>query len=188
MEMLKTYYILYKDKKMKYKYITDLKKADDIRELYQKSFPECEQIDFYNFFSGEFENFLLVGQYDNNKIVGMMHFIQTPNFVHLNYLAVEPNMRKKGYGSKCLNWLKRKYPNSPIVVDVEEIEENCDNNLAREQRQKFYMKNKFKKGYCIFHWQSIFMTYMSNKPLDEGKFLKHITRLFPTITNIQKIN
>lgn len=171
---------------MKYKYTTNLNNADDIHKLYLESFPKNEQIDFFDFFSGEFKDFSLVGQYENGKLVGMMHFVLTPNFVHLNYFAVSPNMRSKGYGSKCLSWLKRKYRSLPIVVDIEEVDKSSDNNPYRIKRQHFYEKNGFKQSNLIFDWQGTVMTYMSTKPLNEKAFLKHITRLFPTITNIRK--
>lgn len=173
---------------MKYKNITNLNEAGDVRKLYHQSFPECERIDFSEFFSGAFDGFSLVGQYENQKLVGMMHFIQTPAFVHLNYFAITPDMRSNGYGSKCLNWLKRKFPKQAIVVDVEEIDENSPNSVDRKRRQKFYMKNGLKRSGCVFDWQGTVMTYMSTKPLNESAFLKHITHLFPTITNIRRVD
>ena len=53
----------------------------------------------------------------------MAHFNETDNFVHLNYLAVFKNYKSKGYGSYIISWLKEKFNNKAIVVDIEELSE-----------------------------------------------------------------
>jgi len=169
---------------MRYIECLDLKDADDFRKLYFESFPVCEQVDFDGFFSGVFEGFKLVGQYDGEKLVGMMHFAIKPDFIHLNYFAITPERRGRGYGSKCLSWLKKKY-GMPIVVDVEELDPTSKNQDYRIKRHHFYMKNGMMHGKFTFDWQGVFFTYLHYKDVDPESFRKHITYIFPTITNIR---
>ena len=169
---------------MRYIECFDLKNADDFKKLYFESFPENERVDFNDLFSGVFKNFKLIGQYDNGKLVGMMHFIIKPDFIHLNYFAIRPERRGQGCGSKCLSWLKRKY-NMPIVVDVEELDPKSKNYEYRIKRHHFYMKNGMTHGKYTFTWQGEFFTYLNTKTINSESFMKHITYIFPTITNIQ---
>lgn len=170
---------------MRYIECKDLSKADDFRKLYNVSFPSEEKVDFDGFFSGVFENFILVGQYDNGELVGMMHFIVKKDFIHLNYFAITPNKRGEGYGSKFLSWLKRRY-RLPIVVDVEELDPTSKNYQCRIKRHHFYNKNGFTHGEFTFMWQGVFFTYLHYKDISPNLFKKHITYIFPTISDIQK--
>ncbi len=169
---------------MRYIECFDLNNAHEFKKLYYESFPECERVEFEGLFSGVFVGSKLIGQYDNGKLVGMMHIIMKPEFIHLNYFAVKPECRGRGYGSKCLTWLKRKY-GMPIVVDVEELDPTSDNNEVRIKRQHFYMKNGMVHGKFTFDWQGVFFTYLHYKDVEPEPFRKHITYIFPTITNIQ---
>lgn len=170
---------------MLYKKIVSSEELEEVEKLYIDSFDAVERVDFQDLFRGVFKNFQLVGQYDAGKLVGMMHYIVTPDYVHLNYFAISRLMRGKGYGTKCLNWLKNEYPNMPIVVDVEELDEMSANNDYRKLRQRFYASNGFEKSGCTFWWEGVFMTYLHFKNINEEKFLKHITHVFPTIKDIK---
>lgn len=91
---------------IKYLETKDLKNADNFRKLYLESFIENERVDFDKLFSGVFGDFKLVGQYDNDKFIGMMHYVVKEHFLHLNYFAIIPDCQNKGYGTKFLSWLK----------------------------------------------------------------------------------
>lgn len=172
---------------MKYIECSDLATANDFKKVYFESFPKNERVDFNGLFSGVFKNFKLVGQYKDKKLVGMMHFLVKTDFIHLNYFAIMPDYRGQGYGSKCLSWLKRKYK-LPIVVDVEELDPKSKNYEYRIKRHRFYMKNGMKHGKYTFIWQGEFFTYLHYKDINPESFMKHITYIFPTITNIQSYN
>lgn len=172
---------------MEYIEYKDLLNADEFEKLYNESFVENERVDFDNLFSGVFEGFRLVGRYESGKLVGMMHYVVTENFVHLNYFAVRNDCRGKGCGSACLDWLKKTYPNKPIAVDVEEIDPTSENNDYIIKRQKFYMKNGFVHGDYVFDWRGVFFTFLHFGLLNTQDFLKHITHIFPDIKDLRKI-
>lgn len=172
---------------VEYAACTNLLQADDFRSLFEDSFIETERVDFDKLFSGVFEGFELVGQYDDGKLVGMMHFVEKTSFVHLNYFAIKRDFRGRGYGSACLTWLKKNYPGKSVVVDVEEIDSTSEDNEYRIRRQKFYEKNGFVHGDHVFDWRGIFFTFLHCGELQSEEFLKHITYIFPDIKDVRKI-
>ena len=172
---------------MEYIECKNLLNADEFEKIYNESFVENERVDFGNLFSGVFEGFRLVGQYESGKLVGMMHYVVMENFIHLNYFAVRNDCRGKGCGSACLDWLKKTYPNKPIVVDVEEIDPTSEDNDYIIKRQKFYMKNGFVHGDYVFDWRGVFFTFLHFGLLNTQDFLKHIIHIFPDIKDLRKI-
>jgi len=158
----------------------------ELEALYIDSFPKEERIDFKDVFSGVFKPFKLYALYDNNVLVGMAHFNETDNFVHLNYLAVSKKFQSKGYGTSIISWLKEKYNNKAIVVDIEEVSELAQNNSFRIKRKNFYQKNRFVEGKYTFMWEGVFMTYMHTKKLNANEFMEYIQKIFPTIFDIKR--
>lgn len=171
---------------MEFRKITDLNTSLDIKKLYEDSFPKEELVDFYSLFSGVFKDFELYGLYKDKKLVGMAHFYNNKNFVHLNYLAIDKTCRSKGYGSHILSLLKERFNNKAIVVNVEELEDNIINQENRIKRKKFYYKNGFKDGKYCFVWQGVFMASMNTESIDAKEFMDYIQIIFPTIKNIKK--
>lgn len=171
---------------MEFKKITDLNMSVDIKNLYEDSFPKEELVDFYSLFSGVFKDFELYGLYKDNTLVGMAHFFNNKNFVHLNYLAIDKACRSEGYGSYILSLLKEKFNNKTIVVDIEELDDNAINQENRIRRKKFYYKNGFKDGEYCFMWGDVFMTYMNTESLNSKEFMDYIQIIFPTIKDIKK--
>lgn len=80
---------------MLYKKIVSSEELEEVEKLYIDSFDAVERVDFQDLFRGVFKNFQLVGQYDAGKLVGMMHYIVTPDYVHLNYFAISRFMRER---------------------------------------------------------------------------------------------
>ena len=171
---------------MRYIEFKDLSSADDFKKIYVSSFVEEERVEFEKLFSGVFKDFEREGQYDGGKVVGLMHFVVKEQFVHLNFFAITNKSRGQGYGSKFLSWLKSKYPDKAIVVDVEELDPQSENKDYRILRQKFYMKNGFVHGEYVFDWRGIFFTYMHCGKVNAKSVLKHLTHIFPDITNLRK--
>ena len=170
---------------MEFVEIKDLNNKE-LESLYIDSFPKEERIDFNDMFSGVFKPFKLYALYDNNALVGMAHFNETDNFVHLNYLAVSKNYQSKGYGAYIISWLKEKFNNKAIVVDIEELTEYADNNFYRIKRKKFYKRNGFNEGQYTFIWEGVYMTYMHTCKIDANEFMKYIQIIFPTIIDVKK--
>lgn len=171
---------------MEFRKIKNLKTSLDIKQLYENSFPKEEQVDFFGLFSGVFKDFKLYGLYENNDLIGMAHFYNDKNFVHLNYFAIDKEHQSKGYGSFIISWLKRNFNNKAIVVDVEELDSNALNSENRIKRKKFYNKNGFIDGKYTFMWEGTFMTYMYTESICHIEFMDYIQKIFPTIKDVKE--
>lgn len=79
--------------------------------------------------------------YDQETFVGMAIYYNSESTVYLAYLAVDPRLRGKGYGSKILRMLEEKYPDQQIVLDIEPLDPSADNYAQRVSRLKFYQQN-----------------------------------------------
>ena len=172
--------------KIHFKEIKELNNCEDVKILYEESFPPEEKVNFYDFFSGVFSNFQLYALYKAKALVGIFHFKDAKNFVHLNYLAVKSKYQNQGFGSKIISWLKKEFKNKSIVVDIEELDNSAANFENRIRRKRFYKKNGFVDGKHTFDWEGTFMTYMHYGPIDDEEFMNYIQKVFPTIKNIRE--
>lgn len=122
---------------MKLKYISYPKYKDKIENLYLNAFPVEERFPFWilNECSKE-NNSNLYAILDNNEFIGMSYIVKCDEAYYLMYLAVEPNLRNKKYGSKILSDLKEKYKTLFLSID-----EPTDEMSVR--RKNFYLKNGF---------------------------------------------
>lgn len=111
-----------------------------IKDIYVNSFPKDERFPFWILKNCSKEkNVLFNVILDNNKVIGMEYIINYENTAYLMYLAIDENQRGKGYGSKILEDLIKKY--ETIILSIERPNEDLDDN--REMRKKFYLRNGF---------------------------------------------
>ena len=80
--------------------------------------------------------------YDNDIFCGFTYLITNKNTTFILYLAIDNNIRSKGYGSQILNWITNNKQNN-IVLNIESVSDKYDNYKERLSRQKFYLKNGF---------------------------------------------
>ena len=84
-------------------YINSQEYKDRIEELYLESFPEDERFPFWMLEECSKENNSdLLAIVDNGVFVGMSYIVNCHDAYYLMYLAVEPNLRNKNYGSHIL--------------------------------------------------------------------------------------
>ena len=69
----------------------------------------------------------------------MEYIIKYENIVYLMYLAIDQKQRGKGYGSKIIKDLLKKY--ETIILSIERPDNNLDD--IKEIRKRFYLKNGF---------------------------------------------
>lgn len=156
----------------------------DVEKLYRDSFPKEERIEYNKLFAGVFADFVMYAFYCDKQLVGMAHINNTPEFVHINYLAVDKNCRSQGFGSQVLLWIKQQF-NKAMVLDCEEPSgsESFEDDILR--RKRFYLKNNFVDGEFTFMWHNYYMTYMHAGDVECDKFKKYIVGIFPDITDIK---
>lgn len=78
--------------------------------------------------------------YDGEQFCGVLYTAENNKYVFVLYLAVNDEIRSKGYGSQILQWLKS-VTSKIIVLNVEAIDPSAENSLQREKRIAFYRRN-----------------------------------------------
>ena len=81
--------------------------------------------------------------YDETLFIGFTYLVESKNMVFITYIAVNNEIRSKGYGSQILNTIKSRFPGKTISLNVERLIEDCDNYEQRVKRVKFYERNNF---------------------------------------------
>lgn len=99
-----------------------------IKTVPPSDFPFLYEIDNantpHNFGEEKFRNdltqseALIVAEYQQEKPVGFVDYRFYANEVHIIHLAVDPRHHRKGIGFLLLSYLKEKYPECPIFLEL----------------------------------------------------------------------
>ncbi len=82
--------------------------------------------------------------YDNDLFVGILFTIESEDTLFVFYIAVNDKIHSKGYGSKLLQVLFDKFPNKPITLFIETMDDKSAINYEqRVKRLAFYERNGF---------------------------------------------
>lgn len=147
--------------------IEDSKNYNRITEIYNEAFPTNERFPIsYLIKKSENADVHFNSIYDNDKLIGIIYNIFSNNILFVLYFAVNNEYRGQGYGSKILEFLKEKYSNYTILLEIEQLDKNANNYEQRLKRKSFYEKNGF---------------YETNKLLSEGKNTFEIMTSNPNI-------
>lgn len=98
----------------------------------------------------EKERYLCYGFYEENdpdKLLGYAYFVKTNYNILMDYLAVTKSYRGKGYGTKFLTIIEKKFKSkfNTLLAEVENPRFALDDEdkKCREGRISFYLKNNF---------------------------------------------
>lgn len=159
-----------------------------IKEIYENSFPENERVDFVTLFDkGVFPQYEMYGFYENKEAIGFAYLLveEELNLAFLGYIAVKDGLRDVGKGSKMINFLKEKYNNKCIAVNIESSTVKCDNKKERLMRENFYYKNGFKyTGIQFKNRGETFNSYYYGD-FDKEKYIKLMHSYFPDLTDMK---
>lgn len=79
------------------------------------------------------------------EFIGFMAVQTYRSLSYLFFLAIAPDFRAKGYGSRAIETLKARHPEKTQVVDLERIDEASANNPQRIRRKAFYLRNGYRE-------------------------------------------
>ena len=132
----------------------DKKDIYKIKELYESSFPEDEQVPFFHLENQAYTSISdIYGVYDH-EFIGLLVNVYYEDILFLWYIAIEPKFQNKGYGSLILKQIQNSYPNHRIVLNIELVD---NNNPIQIKRKHFYIKNGFKE--CGFYTEEYGVFY-----------------------------
>ena len=121
-----------------------------IKRLYVSSFPDDERIPYHRLVSMLGSTRVMHAYYDDGQFIGMTYIFLFRDIAYLGYIAVEEELRGKGFGTSILNMLCDMYPAYRIAIDIEEPDAEADNAQERVKRRNFYTANRF-EGTGIFY-------------------------------------
>lgn len=130
---------------MEYKSITqypDIMK--DIKKSYKEAFPRKEQVPlFFLKMRAHSKCSDFGGLYDGDAYVGLIDVIYYKDIVFIFYLATAESLRGKGYGSRILQGITKRFPKRRIVLNMEKLDEHAENYEQQLRRKAFYNRNGF---------------------------------------------
>ena len=72
-----------------------------------------------------------------------MYTIENDKYYFILYLAVNQEMRSKGYGGEILNYAYEQDGKRNIILNVERLDQTADNYEQRLKRVSFYEKTGY---------------------------------------------
>ncbi len=124
----------------------------DVGKLYRQAFPFNERMPVWLLRATAYEETTeLLAFYDDGKFLGLAHLTQEEDTVFVIFLAVNPELRGQGNGSRILDFLKDTYAGQELYLCIEPLDESAKNYAQRVSRLRFYERNGFHlSGYRVF--------------------------------------
>ncbi len=123
----------------------------ELRALYLRAFPAEERLPFWLLrrrirkSGGE-----LFGVCEEGACVALVFLVPYADVLSLFYFAVMEEARGRGYGSRILAALQERFADRRIFLNIERLDEPCDNLPERQRRRDFYLQNGFRPlGYTV---------------------------------------
>lgn len=120
---------------------------DQIKELYEGSFPKSEKKPFGMMTAKQKEGLyeILAIEDERGNFCGLAIMILAGGLVLLDYFAIDPRCQGSGMGSAALLELRERYGSDKIVVEIERTTgaeaEAAENARERIRRKAFYLRN-----------------------------------------------
>ncbi|WP_251547704.1 GNAT family N-acetyltransferase [Limosilactobacillus caecicola] len=158
---------------------THLTDYDQIKQLYHTAFPAEEQVSWSSLMHKSHSKHVeFLAYYVDSEFVGMTYVIRHSNTNLLFYFAIADGARDHGYGGQIIDWLQEKYPNEPLVIEVEPDDPQAPNLEQRQRRFKFYHRHGFHEiGHQVVE-EGVPYEILSTDPTFDVQLMKPIYRWF----------
>lgn len=131
---------------MKLVEIKEAAQFPEVEELYLSAFPKCERKPFS----------LMIEKRQNDQVdmwrleeegqfCGLVITMNDADLVLIDYLAIVPEKRGCGCGSKALELIREAYPDQRVFLEIESTSVPAENHKQRAARKHFYLKNGLKE-------------------------------------------
>jgi GNAT superfamily N-acetyltransferase len=117
-------------------------RLDEVKKLYIEAFPPEERKPFSMIEDKVREGSMeILCMEEEGRFIGLAIMILHGDIALLDYLAVSPERRGNGSGTKTLSLLKERYPEKTLLLEIEDPDEPSDNTAERLRRRDFYFRN-----------------------------------------------
>jgi len=129
------------------------RKAELADRLYQQAFPESERIPMSFLLRKAKKDFVdFLAFYDADEFIGFAYMISHNDITFVQYLAIDPSRRSKGYGGAVLSLISEKYRGNRLVLNIEETGVAAENAEQRAKRKRFYLNHGYRNAqYRMVH-------------------------------------
>lgn len=137
---------------LKSKMVTNKSKdINKIKKIFKYSFPKEERMPFFMMLLlTKMQSMEFISFYDGETLCGFVYMVSNQNVTFIIYLAVDEELRSKGYGSCIISKVQKMYPNNKIVLYIDEYDIQALDKEQRIKRKNFYLRNNFKEsGYLV---------------------------------------
>ena len=115
-----------------------------IEDLYASAFPTEERGPLEALMKrAESDDIELMAFYDDDVLIGFSYYTFTASYLYVLFLAVETNLRSKGYGSQILEYFEARFADCCIALDIPVEDSAASDNAQRIKRRAFYINNGF---------------------------------------------
>lgn len=119
---------------------------EKMRSLYETAFPEIERKPFSIMLEGQKQGKVdMWCLQEKDQFCGLAAVMKTDNLALLDYFAIEEQLRGQSYGAKALRLLQQQYRHSKFFLEIETTLGQAPNQVERENRKQFYLKNGMKE-------------------------------------------
>lgn len=149
------------------------------KELLREAFPPEELFPFWMLRVTALRRCVdFFAYYDGKEFAGLSYAIEGDECSFVLYLAVNPRVRSRGYGSAILADIASTYPGKPIYLDVEPVEKGAPNYEQRVKRLRFYERNGFARtGYRVKGGEDVYDVLANNADFDPAALTETMSRL-----------
>lgn len=120
------------------------------RKIYCDAFPKEDRIPFWMMqmmAKGKATEMCLYR--DGDTYCGMSYVASIDRTTFVMFLAVDGDMRSRGYGSRILDRIKSDHRDDIVIVSFEPLVGGAENYEIRLKRREFYLRNGFQEtGYA----------------------------------------
>lgn len=132
---------------------------EEIKSLYLEAFPSYERKSFEQIKKViEIKKCQIISILDKSKFVGFLILLKDEDITLIDYFAIKKEYRAQGIGKKSLLKLNQ---GNPIIIEIEPVNDKCQNKQERMKRKLFYQALGFKSSNVIIKWYNTKLELMS---------------------------
>lgn len=130
----------------------DIKKVESLNI---EAFPEEERVPLSEFLLyTDREDAHFFAFYNEEEFVGFAFSIFNEKAFYISFFAIMPHLRSHGYGKEIIEKLTDFYQRT-MLLEVERLDEECDNLEQRKSRMDFYRQNGFKSANAFLEYDGL---------------------------------
>ena len=131
----------------------DTKELPRIMALYRHAFPANERCPLDMLLDDRSGSSDFLAFYEEEAFCGFVCLLSHGDLTHILYLAIEEEMRGKGYGTRALEAVRAARPGQRVLADIELDSPRAANREQREKRRQFYLRSGYRETEVRYSWR-----------------------------------